>query len=222
MLTALTSRLIEEGVPIFVSNIKTSNKYIGVKLHFGGIKMVKVLLVPHHKRYAKAMSSLSSAPQVKDSLGLTNDQTSLEGTIDFIEFILEQEKLGRQYSRVILNENGDLIGVITLKDINENNKTCHIGTWIGHQYWGRGYNPLAKSEILYTAFTALNLEYVFAGARVSNIRSQKAQEKLPYIRIGVEKEFPQEHKKLESQVNAPCILNVIEKDMFLNWFAKNK
>ena len=183
--------------------------------------MIKVLLVPHKKSYAKSMSLLSSATQVKDALGLTNNQTSLEGTIDFIEFILEQEKLGRQYSRVILNENEDLIGVITLKDINDINKTCHIGTWIGHQYWGQGYNALAKSEILYTAFTELDLEYVFAGAKLSNIRSQKAQEKLPYIRVGVQSEFPDEYKKLELQVNAPCILNVIEKQMFLNWYSEN-
>ncbi|WP_182858741.1 hypothetical protein [Oceanobacillus picturae] len=51
------------------------------------------------------MSSLSAAPYVKDILGLTVDQTSLEGTINFIEFVIEQEKLGKQYSRVVLNEN---------------------------------------------------------------------------------------------------------------------
>lgn len=183
--------------------------------------MIKVFLVPHNKIYAKPMSLLSSAPQVKGPLGLTNDQASLKGTVDFIEFIIEQEKLENQYSRVILNENEDLIGVITLKDINKTNKNCHIGTWIGHQYWSKGYNELAKSEILYTAFTELDLEYVFAGAKLSNIRSQKAQEKLPYIKVGVQSEFPNEYKKLELQVNEPCILNVIEKEMFLKWYSKN-
>ncbi|WP_121641057.1 GNAT family N-acetyltransferase [Virgibacillus sp. Bac330] len=160
------------------------------------------------------MSALTSAPQVKDALGLINYQSSLNGTIDFIEFILEQENLGQQYSRVILNENKDLIGVITIKDINNINKTCHIGTWIGHQYWGKGYNALVKSKILYTAFAELHLKYVFAGAKLSNIRSQKSQEKLPYVRIGVRAQFPDEHKKLESQVNEPCVLNVIEKGHF--------
>ncbi|WP_435372013.1 GNAT family N-acetyltransferase [Sporosarcina luteola] len=125
------------------------------------------------------MSTLSSAPQVIDALGLTVDQTSLEGTIEFIKFILWQERLGKQYSRVILDETANLVGVITLKDIDSINKTCHIGTWIGHQYWGKGYNALAKSEILYIAFTVLDLEYVFAGAKLSNFRSQKAQENLP-------------------------------------------
>ena len=56
--------------------------------------MVKVFLEPHHEIYAKSISALSSVPEVKDALGLTNDQSSLNGTFDFIEFILKQEKLG--------------------------------------------------------------------------------------------------------------------------------
>ncbi|QUW22605.1 GNAT family N-acetyltransferase [Sporosarcina sp. Marseille-Q4063] len=184
--------------------------------------MSKVSLVPHNKIYAKSMSALSSSPQVKAALGLTNDQTSLEGTIGFIEFIREQERLGKQYSRAILNETENLIGVITLKDIDNINKTSHIGTWIGNQYWGQGYNLLAKREILYKAFTELNLDYVFAGAKTSNIRSMKSQEKLPFMRIEVQKEFPDEHRKLESEVNASCILNVVEKDMFLKWILQTE
>lgn len=182
--------------------------------------MPEISLVSHNKIYAKSMSSLSSAPQVKDALGLTDDQTSLEGTIDFIEFIQEQEKLGKQYSRVILDKTEEVIGVITLKDIDNINKTCHIGTWIGHQYWGQGYNLLAKKEILYRAFTELNLDYVFAGAKTSNIRSIKSQEKLPFMRIDVQNEFPDEHKKLESEANSPCILNVVKKDKFLKWYSQ--
>lgn len=192
-------------------------------MQFGGvIELLKVSLVPHNITYAKAMSVLSSAPQVKNALGLTDEQTSLKGTIGFIEFIQEQERLGKQYSRVIFNESENLIGVITLKDIDKDNKTSHIGTWIGHEYWGKGYNLLAKKEILYVAFTKLNLEYVFAGAKLSNIRSVKSQEKLPFMRIDVQEEFPEEHKKLESEVNAPCLLNVVEKERFLKWFSQTE
>lgn len=180
--------------------------------------MIKVYLVPHDKGYAKEMSMLSSTPEVKNALGLTDHQTSIKGTNEFIEFILKQEELGKQYSRVILNEKDKLIGVITLKDINEENKTCHIGTWLGKSYWGKGYNELAKSQILFTAFTNLDLEYVFAGAKKSNLRSQKAQEKLPYIRMEVQSEYPDELNKIEAQVNEPCILNVIEKQIFMDWY----
>ncbi|WP_156856665.1 GNAT family N-acetyltransferase [Oceanobacillus sp. AG] len=183
--------------------------------------MSKVALVPHDKKYAKSLSSLSSAPQVREPLGLTDNQTSIEGTLEFIEFVLESERLGKLYSRVILNENDELIGVITLKEIDNEKKICHIGTWIGHPYWGKGYNELAKKDILYTAFTDLNMEYVFAGAKLTNIRSRKAQEKLPYVKIDAQSEFPDEYKKLVQQVNEPCLLNVIEKVAFLDWYLKS-
>ncbi|WP_336824696.1 GNAT family N-acetyltransferase [Sporosarcina sp. USHLN248] len=183
--------------------------------------MKRITLVPHQLNFAEGMSELSSSPLVKNALGLTDEQTTVEGTRGFIEFILEQEKQGNQYSRCILNEDNQLIGVITLKDIDPIKKTCHIGTWIGHPYWGQGYNQLAKAEILYIAFTKLGLNYVFAGAKIDNLRSQKAQEKLPYIKLFVENDFPEEHQKLESQVNSKCILNVVEKETFLSWYREN-
>lgn len=183
--------------------------------------MKKITLLPHDLAYAKEMAHLTTNSKVKDALGLTDYQTTLEGTEEFIRFIIEQEEVGNQYSRCIYNEEENLIGVITLKDIDRQKRTSHIGTWIGHPYWGKGYNEMAKKEILYTAFYELNLDYVFAGAKVANTRSQRAQEKLPYITLFVEKDFPEEHRKLESQVKAECILNVIEKEKFIRWFVKS-
>ncbi|MBS4175556.1 GNAT family N-acetyltransferase [Bacillus sp. FJAT-49736] len=182
--------------------------------------MKKIVLVPHLEEYAKKMSSLSSMPEVKDALGLSDEQTSVAGTIDFIRYIQEEERLGKQYSRVIMNEEEKLVGVITLKELDFDNKTCHIGTWIGYPYWGKGYNQLAKAEMLNIAFRDLNLDYVFAGARKINLRSQQAQIKLPYMSIGVEEEFPEEHQKLERQEGMPCVLNVVRKEQFVEWYVR--
>ncbi|QTD39728.1 GNAT family N-acetyltransferase [Sporosarcina sp. Te-1] len=180
--------------------------------------MVNIVLAPHHVKYAEAISTLSSAPQIRDALGLSAEQTSREGTEGFIEFISQQEIEGKQYSRVILDEQENVVGVITLKELDPVNKTSHIGTWIGYPYWGKGFNEAAKRKILYTAFTELELDVVFAGAKKKNVRSQRAQEKLPYIKCHVEKEYPEEHKNLEMQVREACILNIIEKEAFLRWY----
>ena len=179
--------------------------------------MIKVELVNHHLKYAERMSQLSSDEKVKQALNLTDAQCSLKGTKSFIEYIRIQEKIGTQYSRVILNEKDELIGVITLKDIDLDRKIAHIGTWIGSAYWGKGYNELAKEEILKHAFLKLKLDYVFAGAAIHNIRSQKAQEKLPYMKLHVDHLFPAELKKIEHETQSKCILNVIEKEDFLNY-----
>lgn len=179
--------------------------------------MIKVELVNHHLKYAERMSQLSSDEKVKQALNLTDEQCSLKGTKSFIEFIRIQEKIGTQYSRLILNEEHELIGVITLKDIDIDRKIAHIGTWIGSSYWGKGYNELAKEAILKQAFLKLNLDYVFAGAALHNIRSQKAQAKLPYMKLHVDELFPAELQKIEHETQSKCVLNVIEKEDFLSY-----
>ncbi|EOO19006.1 GNAT family acetyltransferase [Bacillus cereus HuA2-9] len=120
-------------------------------------------------------------------------------------------------SRVIVSEENEIIGLTTLKHINYEQKHSHIGSWLGYQYWGRGYNESAKKEIFKIAFLDLQLTYVFAGAKTTNIRSLKAQEKLPYISLHVEKQFPDIHAALEKEVKSPCVLHVVSCEKFSNW-----
>jgi RimJ/RimL family protein N-acetyltransferase len=180
--------------------------------------LAKVNLVSHDLRYAKRIFSLASAPQVKDALGL-NDE-SVEDTERFINWLIEEEQAGNQVSRLIMNENEELIGVTTLMFIKPEEQQCHIGTWIGHEYWGMGYNEASKLEILKMAFFELGMEYVFAGARKVNIRSQKAQLKLPYIRLNVETQFPYELNFLENKEDQPCVLHAFYKEDFIDYFVK--
>jgi phosphoribosylanthranilate isomerase len=67
-------------------------------------------------------------------------------------------------------------------------------------------HSLEYAERIFTlaiAFLELELDAVFAGARVTNIRTQKAQEKLPYISLHEEKEYPEEHAALEERKKVP-------------------
>ena len=71
-----------------------------------------------------------------------------------------------------------------------------------------------QKEIFKIAFLDLQLSYVFAGAKTNNIRSLKAQEKLPYISLHVEDNFPNEHAALEKEVKSPCVLHVVSRENF--------
>lgn len=177
--------------------------------------MISIRLVAHNIQYAEEINRLSQALPVKEALGLP-DQT-VEHTKKFIQTILEEEKEGRTISRVIINEDGQLIGITTLMFIDQEKKSCHVGSWIGHEYWGLGYNQASKIEILRIAFEKLNLDVVFAGARLVNIRSQKAQEKLPFIRLNVESKHPEEHESLEKREKQACVLNAFYREDFLRF-----
>ncbi|MBU5220678.1 GNAT family N-acetyltransferase [Bacillus albus] len=177
--------------------------------------MRAVKLVMHDNHYAADINCLSQAIEVKSALGLP-DQT-IEDTKKFNQRMLTEEKEGKTVSRLILNEEGELIGITTLMFFDREKNTCHIGSWIGHEYWGLGYNLLSKIEILKIAFEELKLDVVFAGARLVNIRSQKAQEKISFIRLNVENDFPQEHEFLEKKEKQPCVLHAFYKNDFIQY-----
>ncbi|HDR7791932.1 TPA: GNAT family N-acetyltransferase [Bacillus luti] len=177
--------------------------------------MQHVTLVPLDLRYTNVIFKLSSDPHVKNALGIKVEK--IEDTKAFLLFAIEEEHQKRSLSRMIVNEANEVIGLTTLKQINYEKKQSHIGSWLGYPYWGKGYNEAAKKEIFKIAFLDLQLSYVFAGAKTNNIRSLKAQEKLPYISSHVENKFPDEHAALEKEVRSPCSLHVVSREKFLNW-----
>lgn len=174
-----------------------------------------VTLVKLNLKYAEAIHALSSMPQVRDALGLPVGK--VEDTIHFIKRECVDEEAGITVPRVVLDEEGQVIGVTSLMFIDHQKKSCHIGSWLGYEFWGKGYNIEAKIAILDIAFFELGLERVFAGAREVNIRSRKAQEKLPFIRLNVEKVYPQEHAWLETKEKQRCVLNVFEREDFIRY-----
>ncbi|WP_445491129.1 GNAT family N-acetyltransferase [Niallia sp. 03133] len=92
---------------------------------------------------------------------------------------IEAEEQGHLISRTILDEWQNPIGTISLYDINEN--TGFLGTWLGKPFHGKGYNKQAKEQFFSEIFYQLNMETVLMRIKDTNIRSQKAAEKLPYV-----------------------------------------
>ncbi|WP_459499502.1 GNAT family N-acetyltransferase [Bacillus sp. C1] len=178
--------------------------------------MKRVTLLPLHLQYAEIIFTLSSNSHVQDALGIQVE--TVEDTKSFIRFAMEEEQHNRALSKMIMNEKKEAIGITTLKRINHEKKHAHIGSWLGYPYWGQGYNEAAKKAIFKIAFEELDLTYVFAGAKTTNIRSQKAQEKLPYISLHVEKQFPDEHAALEKETKSSCVLHVITREDFFYWW----
>ncbi|MGG0302000.1 GNAT family N-acetyltransferase [Bacillus albus] len=182
--------------------------------------MQHVTLVPLDLRYANVIFKLSSDPHVKNALGIKVEK--IEDTKAFLLFAIEEDRQKRSLSRMIVNEENEIIGLTTLKHINYEKKQSHIGSWLGYPYWGKGYNEAAKKEIFKIAFLDLQLSYVFAGAKTNNVRSLKAQEKLPYISLHAEDRFPGEHSALENEVQSSCVLHVVSRENFLNWLDLQK
>ncbi|MEN3156694.1 MULTISPECIES: GNAT family N-acetyltransferase [Priestia] len=177
--------------------------------------MVKVYLKEHNLSYSNILFKLSSDQRVNKYLNFKS--TSIEETKEFIKYVIEAEEMGTEISRVIFNEEISAVGVITLIDIDNVSKSCHLGYWLGHKHWAKGYITLAIEKMLHIAFEEIELEKVFIGARTRNIRSLKAQEKLPYISVDVGGIYPEILQSLESKEKESCTLNVVSKEDYLQY-----
>lgn len=60
-----------------------------------------------------------------------------------------------------------------------------LGYWLGAPYWGNGYATEAARALIDHAFTALRLEALQAGARVTNPASRRVLEKCGFQWTGV-------------------------------------
>ncbi|EIT84680.1 acetyltransferase [Fictibacillus macauensis ZFHKF-1] len=92
---------------------------------------------------------------------------------------MEEEERGETISRTILDEWHNPIGTISLFNVTQS--AGFLATWIGQPYFGKGYNQLAKESFFSELFYEKEIQTIFMTIRKSNLRSQKAAEKLPYV-----------------------------------------
>ncbi|AJD91210.1 alanine acetyltransferase [Jeotgalibacillus malaysiensis] len=136
--------------------------------------------------------------------------TSSEELLFMIKQMIEAEERGELISRTILDEWGNPAGTISLFDVQNN--SGFLGTWLGKPYHGLGYNQAAKEAFFNELFFELGIENVYLRIRKTNLRSQKAAEKLPYVVLANEtnKALYDEINKEENLFN----LYVISRDLY--------
>ena len=104
---------------------------------------------------------------------------SLEEFYGVTEEIVSAEARGELLSRVIYDDEARIAGTINLFDITQN--TGFLATWLGKPFQGKGINQRAKRAFLEEVFTTTPIDTVLMCIRHTNIRSQKAAAKLPYV-----------------------------------------
>jgi len=109
---------------------------------------------------------------------------SVEEYLFLTKQMIAEEEQQTVISRTILNEAGQPIGTIDLYQIINN--TGFLATWIGAPYFGNGYSQRAKSAFFVELFLEHAIETVFLKIRKQNIRSSKAAQKLPYVKLANE------------------------------------
>lgn len=80
-------------------------------------------------------------------------------------------------------ETGEVIGSSRYYELDEKNSSVAVGyTFIGRNYWGKGYNPQLKKLMFNHAFQFVDQIILHIGE--TNFRSQKAAEKIGAVKVG--------------------------------------
>ncbi|MGA2006315.1 MAG: GNAT family protein [Solirubrobacteraceae bacterium] len=82
-----------------------------------------------------------------------------------------------------------LIGITGVFEVSKRDRRCVVGSWLGQAYWGTGANAESKALVAALAFGRLNMERLGAWADVRNPRSQRALERLGFVREGTLRAF---------------------------------
>jgi RimJ/RimL family protein N-acetyltransferase len=128
-----------------------------------------------------------------------------------IHDLIVDEHNGKVIARAIVNQFNYPIGMIILWDVD--NGEGFLATWLGEDYWGKGYNEPAKELFLDEIFNDCNIENVYVMIRNHNGRSLKALSKLDYV-SDVDFRENVRLRATNSRIEDNHVLYVIRKDSF--------
>jgi ribosomal-protein-alanine N-acetyltransferase len=114
------------------------------------------------------------------------EHRTVEGQRTVIRSALQRYEQGITVPSVILDEEGDVVGRITLNDIVRGPfQSCHLGYWLSAAANGRGLATAAVRDAIRLAFEGLGLHRIEAGTLLHNVRSQRVLERNGFVRFGV-------------------------------------
>jgi ribosomal-protein-alanine N-acetyltransferase len=82
-----------------------------------------------------------------------------------------------------------VIGITGVLEVSKRDRRAVVGTWLGQAYWGTGANAESKALVARLVFEQLRMERLGAWADVRNPRSQRALERLGFVREGTLRAF---------------------------------
>ena len=107
-----------------------------------------------------------------------------------IEEKLELHRLGLAVPHVVLDDEGAVIGRITLNNVVRGAfQSCSVGYFVRSAANGRGHATAAVRRMLAIAFGELGLHRVEAGTLVHNVRSQRVLENNGFVRFGLAPQY---------------------------------
>ena len=111
----------------------------------------------------------------------------------WLETLPERREQGLALELAVVDPDDWVIGITGVFEVSKRDRRAVVGTWLGQAYWGTGANAESKALIAHLVFGSLRMERLGAWASVNNPRSQRALERLGFVREGTLRAF-QRHR----------------------------
>jgi ribosomal-protein-alanine N-acetyltransferase len=109
--------------------------------------------------------------------------------VEWLATLAQRRSEGVALELAIADGDDWVIGITGVFEVSKRDRRCVVGTWLGQAYWGTGANAESKALVARLAFDALRMERLGAWADVRNPRSQRALERLGFVREGTLRAF---------------------------------
>ncbi|MEP0545458.1 MAG: GNAT family N-acetyltransferase [Rhodothermales bacterium] len=144
----------------------------------------RVAIVPTALEHAPAIQRLASHPDVAATTLVPHPYPD-DGAVRFVEdLVLPGRAAGTQYAFVIV-AGGEVVGHISVKNVDRARGEAEIGYWIGRPYWGRGYASEAVRRIVAFAFEEIGLRRLYAHVLAHNPASGRVLEKAGFVPVAL-------------------------------------
>jgi ribosomal-protein-alanine N-acetyltransferase len=107
----------------------------------------------------------------------------------WLETLPERRAAGVALELAVVDPDDWLIGITGVLEVSKRDRRAVVGTWLGQAYWGTGANAESKALVARLVFDDLRMERLGAWADVRNPRSQRALERIGFVREGTLRAF---------------------------------
>jgi len=139
--------------------------------------------------HAAEIARLADSKEIADLIGSMGEFPNPYSEGDAIEMIgssLSAYELGIGYNfEVVPRAEGNIAGMVGIRNVNANTLSGEIGFWIGESYQGKGYAKSALKLLIAFGLKKLGLNRIYATALARNSKSIALMESLGMEKEGV-------------------------------------
>ena len=167
-----------------VYKYEIKNKVGGIMKYFKKLVGDTIYLSPRNSEDVETFTKWLNDFQVTDGLGRSGLMVTLNGEKQYLENVHDNDNT-RYYFVIVTLENDEMIGTVSLENINYINRSAKLGIFIGEEkHRGKGIGKEAIQLILDYGFHYLNLNSIQLSVFAFNERAIACYKKCGFKEVG--------------------------------------